>query len=257
MLADYGPRGLSLVIPAWNEEARLPATLGMYLPFLEAYGMPVEIIVVADGVTDRTSEVAAEFESKGVRVLKFDHRLGKGGAVIEGFRSARYDLLGFIDADAPVTPVSVAYALSELAHADAAIASRRHPLSSAGRRPPFSRAVSSSVWNLLVRVLLGLKFRDTQCGAKFFRREAVLGVLSSVTLTNWAFDTALLFHLQQEGYKIVEVPVSWQSDPDTKLKLERVVPAMLISLIGIRLMSLPAASRFVRPWAAAFQKYFV
>lgn len=254
MHTSYGPGGFSLIIPAWNEEARLPSTLDTYLPFLEAFGIPVEIIVVADGVTDRTADVAAEFKPKGVRTLKFDHRLGKGGAVIEGFRSARYDLLGFIDADAPVTAVSVAYAVSELVHADAAIASRRHPQSSAGRRPPFSRAVFSKAWNLLVRAFLGLNFQDTQCGAKFFRREAVMQVLSKVTLTNWAFDTALLFHLQRAGFRIVEVPVSWQADPDTKLNLERVAPAMFLSLIGIRLMSFPLASKLARPWASAFHK---
>jgi glycosyltransferase involved in cell wall biosynthesis len=255
-LIPWGPDGISVVIPAWNEEARLPATLEQYLPFLEAFNIPVEVIVVVDGVTDRTAEIAASYASRGVHVLKFDHKLGKGGAIIEGFRRARFDFVGFLDADAPVTPVSVAYAISQLTSADAAIASRWHARSSQDRRQPISRLFFSKVWSLLARAVLSMPVRDTQCGAKFFRREAVMQILPQVILTNWAFDASLLFHLHRAGFKIVEVPVNWKDDPGTKLRLGRVVPAMFLSLFGIRLMSLPFLPSTTRAWAGWFYKQF-
>jgi glycosyltransferase involved in cell wall biosynthesis len=253
---SYGPSGLSLVIPAWNEEKRLPATLERYLTFLEAYNVPVEVIVVADGSTDRTAEIAASYESRGVRVLRFDNRLGKGGAVIQGFQRARYDLVGFIDADTPITPVSIAYALAELTNADAAIGSRKHPKSSSDCKRSLSRRASSMAWSWLARAILSMDVKDTQCGAKFFRREAVMQVLPRVTLKNWAFDAALLFHLHRGGFKIVEVPVNWSDDSNSKLQLERVAPAMFLSLLGIRLMSLPFLPRTTRAWAGWLYKQF-
>ena len=253
----FGPDGLSLIIPAWNEERRLPITLDQYLLLLEAYNIPSEVIVVVDGVADRTAEVAASYGGRGVRVLKFDRRLGKGGAVMAGLRDSRFDVVGFVDADAPVSAVSLAYALSELVNADAAVASRWHPKSKIDRKQPFSRRVFSRSWSILARAILNLKVKDTQCGAKFFRRDAVMQVLPQVTLTNWAFDAALLFHMSRAGFRIVEVPVNWTDDPDTKLSIERVAPAMLLSLVGVRLMSLSFLPQTTRAWAGWFHRHFV
>lgn len=244
-----GPDGVSVVIPAWNEEERLPVALETYLRFLEAYSLPFEVIVVVDGVTDGTVRVAERFASRGVRVLQFDDRLGKGGAVMAGFAAAKYDLVGFLDADAPITTVNVAYLLSELTHHEGAIASRWHPRSSQVRSQSRSRLLFSRVWNLLTRMILNLDVRDSQCGAKFFRRSAVMSVLPQVTLTNWAFDASLLFHFRRAGFSIAEVPVNWSDDPNTKLRVERVLPAMMLSLVGIRLMSLPALPHVSRAWA--------
>jgi dolichol-phosphate mannosyltransferase len=245
----YGPDGVSVVIPAWNEERRLPGTLDQYLRLLEAFGLPFEVLVVADGVTDRTVEVAAEFSEHGVRTISFSQRLGKGGAVLEGFRAAKFEIVGFLDADAPITPVSLAYLLSGLTSADAAIASRWVPGSSWERRQPLSRRAFSRMWNLMTRSLLGLHVRDTQCGAKFFKREAVSTVLNQVVLTNWAFDASLLFHFKRAGFSIVEIPVDWNDDANTKIRLEVAVPAMFLSIIGIRLMTIPFLPKATRAWA--------
>lgn len=252
-----GPNGVSLVIPAWNEEHRLPSTLEQYVRLLEGYGNQFEVIVVADGVTDRTVEVAARFAERHVHVLHFDRRLGKGGAILEGFRAAKFDFIGFLDADAPITPVNLAYLLSELAVADGAIASRWLHRSVGQGRQSLSRAVFSKVWNILTRALLGLCLNDTQCGAKFFRRDAVNKVLNQVILTNWAFDASLLFHFSRAGYRIREVPVNWTDDPNSKMNLARAVPAMFLSLIGIRLMSLNGLSSGVQQWANWWHRHFL
>ncbi len=250
--SDIPPNGVSLIIPAWNEERRLPAALDQYIPLLEGSKLPFEVIVVADGVTDKTIEVAAHYSKRGVRVLRFGTKLGKGGAIIEGFKNARYDLVGFLDADAPVTPQDLSRMLSLLSIADGAIASRWVNGSSGESTEPLSRRFFSRIWNLMVRGILGLSVYDSQCGAKFFRREAVLKILPEVTLTNWAFDVSLLFHLERAGLTIEEVPVNWNVDFDTKMQLEKAVPAMFLSLIGIRLMSVPAMSRISTPWARWF-----
>lgn len=243
------PDGVSLVIPAWNEENRLPSTLNQYVAFLEGTGNRFEVIVVADGVTDRTAEIAAGYSQRGVCVLRFDRKLGKGGAVLEGLRRARFDYAGFVDADAPVTSASLADLLSELTTADAAIASRWMGKGVQHQRETFARRVLSRAWNLLTRSILGLKIRDTQCGAKFFRRDALLSVLGQVRLTNWAFDASLLFHFHRAGFRVKEVPVSWSDDPASKMRLERAIPAMFLSILGIRLMSLPRLSEIAQSWA--------
>jgi len=254
---SYAPSlGVSVVIPAWNEEDRLPGALDKYLPLGKDFSDRFEVIVVADGVTDRTVDVAARYASRGVRLIRFDHRLGKGGAVISGLRAARFGVVGFVDADAPVTPDSIVRMWKTLENADAAIGSRRLPESAITKRPPVMRRFFSWGWNLLARLLLDLQIRDTQCGAKFFRAEPVLRVLPKVTLTNWAFDASLLFHLRKSGSTIVEVPVEWGDDPNTKLRLDRVVPAMFLSLIGIRLMNIRFLPRFTRAWAGIFFSQF-
>lgn len=249
--AFRGQDGVSLVIPAWNEEARLPTTLREYVPQLESFGLPFEVLVVVDGATDRTAAVANAYAHRGVRVFEFQHRLGKGGALTEGFRRARYSVVGFVDADAPVTPDDLTSLLVRLGDHDGAVASRWHPLSNRRGSQPLSRLLLSKSWNTLTRIVLGLRVRDSQCGAKFFRRDAVLRVLPRVTMSSWAFDACLLFHLQRSGSTIAEVPVNWKDDPDSKLPVVRVVPAMLLALVGIRLMSLPWFPRPTR-WTASW-----
>ena len=242
-------RGISLVIPAWNEEDRLPSTLENYLPVLKELNIDHEVIVVTDGSNDRTAEVALDHARQGVRVLRFEHKLGKGGAVLEGFRRSNYSIVGFIDADSPVAPCDVATLIAAVSECDGAIASRWLDQSIFDHPARASRIALSKTWNLLVRMLLGLHVRDTQCGAKFFRREAIERVLPRITLTNWAFDAALLFHLTKAGFSIRELPVHWKSDPRSKLNVFRAAPTMFISLVGLRLMNSSVLPR--RPQTAA------
>lgn len=231
--------GVSLVVPAYNEEGRLPFTLGAYLDAFEGRGLPFEIIVVVDGSTDNTAKVARGFCDRNVHVLEFEQKLGKGGAVLEGFKAARYEVVGFLDADGPIAPTDFLTLVNRLDCHDGAIASRRMPDSKVTSPQPFARVVLSRVWNVLVRSSLGLPFSDTQCGAKVFRRSATLPVLRKVQVTNWAFDVDLLFHLQRMKRSVIEVPVQWAHDHDTRLATTRAIVAMLTSLVGIRLMNHP------------------
>ncbi|MCI4331252.1 MAG: glycosyltransferase family 2 protein [Thermoplasmata archaeon] len=238
--------GLSIVVPAWNEEARLPKTLDRYLPFLEARKQPFEVIIVVDGSNDATASVARSYAARGVRVLEFPHKLGKGGAVLQGLRAAKFDVVGYVDADGPIVPAEIDRLVGSLDYADVAVGSRWAPESVVTESQPPFRILAGRAFNLLSRVLLGLKLKDTQCGAKFMRRAMVQSVLHQVTLSNWAFDVDLLYHMRKAGATITEVGVTWRHDSASKLPVMKIIPVMFLSVIGVRLMNLPISHRVPR-----------
>ncbi len=230
--------GFSLVIPAWNDEARLERTLARYLPAFETAGKDFEIIVVTDGCTDGTKALVERMSDRGVRLLEFPHRLGKGAAIFEGLDVARYDRLGFADADGPVSPQDVLHVVGALDHSDCAIASRRIGGSSLRVPRPFVRDTLSRGWNLLVRSALFLPFHDTQCGVKFLRRSAYLEIRDQAKgFRDWAFDVGLLLLLHRARRSVTEVPVSWSEEEGSKFNVIRDAPRMFRSLLAIRLMN--------------------
>lgn len=235
--------GVSIVIPAWNEEDRLARTLERYLPALEARGDPYEVIVVVDGVLDRTAEVAVAYAHRNVRLIQFPTKLGKGGAILAGIREARHEYVGYLDADGPISPEEMYRMVGNLSKVDCVVASRWIRGSSGVEKEPLFNRVAGRAWNFLTRSLLFLPMRDTQCGAKFFRSSVVLPVLKTVTLTNRAFDVDFLFHVQKAGRPMREVPVEWTHDPGTRMPIGRAIPVMFLSLVGVRVMNSPVAKR--------------
>jgi glycosyltransferase involved in cell wall biosynthesis len=239
-----GVPGVSIVIPAWNEEDRLARTLETYLPSLEARGLPFEVIVVIDGVRDRTAEVAARYATRNVRVLLFPDKLGKGGAVLAGIKVSRYENVGYLDADGPISPVEMYGLIDYLREdVDCVIASRWTRGASGGKGIGLLHRVAGRAWNLMVRSLLFLPLRDTQAGAKFFKGPVVRAILRKVTLTNRAFDVDLLYHVRKAGGRVKEVPVQYRHDPDTRMPIGRAIPVMFVSLVGVRLANSPIGSR--------------
>jgi glycosyltransferase involved in cell wall biosynthesis len=239
-----GPSGISIVIPAWNEEDRLARTLERYLPALEARGEPFEVIVVVDGVRDRTAEVAAQYASRHVRVLLFPNKLGKGGAVLAGIKVSRFEYVGYLDADGPISPQEM-YGLVDylVGDVDCVVASRWVRGASGRTAEPLLNRIAGRGWNVLTRALLFLPLRDTQAGAKFFKGPVVRSLLRSVTLTNRAFDVDLLYHVRKEGGQVKEVPVQWVHDPATRMPIGRAIPVMFVSLVGLRVMNSPVGKR--------------
>lgn len=244
--------GVSIVIPAWNEEDRLRRTLDRYLPALQERGTPFEIVVVADGVLDRTAEVARQYSERGVRLLQFHEKLGKGGAVLAGLKASRYEYVGYLDADGPVPASEVFRMLEALRGCDGVVASRWVRGARIVRSEPRFNLLAGRIWNFLVRSLLFLPLQDTQCGAKFFRRSVVVPALAAVALTNRAFDVDLLYHLRKDGHDVREVPVTWAHDPDTRMPIGKAIPVMFLSLLGVRVMNLPIARRIPHRWVRAF-----
>jgi dolichol-phosphate mannosyltransferase len=253
---ETGIPGISIVIPAWNEEDRLARTLDRYLPALEARGDPFEVIVVVDGVRDRTAEVAGSYAGRNVRLLKYPTKLGKGGAILAGLHEARYEYVGYLDADGPISPEQMHGLVGQLAEVDFVLASRWTRGATGVRAEPRFNRVAGRAWNLLTRSLLFLPLRDTQCGAKFFKKSVVLPLLKTVTLTNRAFDVDLLYHVHNRGYPMREVPVHWKHDPASRMPVGRAIPVMFLSLMGVRLMNSPFAKRVPPKLVAWFMSEF-
>ena len=230
MIPEPAPRH-SLVIPAYNEEARITPLLESIREF------DGELIIVCDG-TDRTAEIVKTISARRtdliIRCLKFDHRLGKGGGVRAGLAAARAPLVGYFDADGSTTLGEMLRLFSSLDSADGAIGSRWVPGSNLTVRQGWMRRVESRGFNLIMRVLYGLPYHDTQCGAKVFRKAAVDAVLSSMVSNGFEFDVELLWRLRSAGYTIVEIPIEWQNKGDSRVK-KRDMIGMLSGLIRVRL----------------------
>ncbi|MDD5142706.1 dolichyl-phosphate beta-glucosyltransferase [Methanoregula sp.] len=221
----------SLVIPAYNEEARI-------IPLLESIAeFDGELIIVCDG-TDRTAEIVKTISARRtdliIRCLEFDHRLGKGGGVRAGLAAARAPLVGYFDADGSTSPGEMLRLFSALDSADGAIGSRWVPGSNLTVRQGWMRRMESRGFNLIMRILYGLPYHDTQCGAKVFRKAAVDAVLSSMLSNGFEFDVELLWRLRSAGYTIVEVPIEWRNKGDSRVK-KRDMIGMLAGLIRVRL----------------------
>jgi glycosyltransferase involved in cell wall biosynthesis len=220
----------SLVIPAYNEENRIQSL------FDEIPAFDGELIVVCDG-TDRTadcvSRIAGLRTDLSIRCLVFDHRLGKGGGVIEGLKAARAPLVGYFDADGSTSIGEMLRLFSHLSGADGAIGSRWVPGSTLRVRQGILRRMESRAFNLLIRLLFGLAYNDTQCGAKVFKKAAIDTVLPQMTSRGFEFDVELLWRLQRAGYTVVEVPIAWQNKGDSRVQ-KRDMIRMLMGLFAIR-----------------------
>lgn len=230
--------GFSLVIPAYNEEDRLSKSLDAYLPVLSSLQKPYEVLVITDG-HDNTYDVARSYSSRGVRAYRYDHKLGKGGAIREGIRLSRFGTVGWVDADGSLSAQDLQSMIDYSSSYDCVVASRWMQGSVwLEKEPIFNRAVGR-VFNFLVRGILGLPIADTQCGAKVLSATLARKVMASTVVTNRTFDVAILYHSRRSGARMVEVPVSWKHDADTRMPIFRVIPIMFITLLGIRLMNLP------------------
>ena len=232
---------ISLIIPAWNEEKRIEKTLRSYITFFKKNFRNFEVIVVTDGSEDATSQIVENLtkEFNCIRHIHPDEKLGKGGAIIEGFKFASGDIVGFVDADGSTPPESIALLIKSLNHYDGVIASRWINGSVIEKKQPIERRIASRTFNLLVRILFGFSFNDTQCGAKFFKRKAIKSIINELGLTDWAFDIDLLYRLNKKNYKIKEIPVTWHYEEDSKLDLGKTSFKMFFSVIGFRIKNSP------------------
>jgi glycosyltransferase involved in cell wall biosynthesis len=233
---------LTIVIPACNEEKRIGRMLDAYLPFFaDRYGAEIELVVVINGTTDGTEGIvrgyAARFPS--LRAIVEPARIGKGGALMKGFRAARGDLVGFADADGSTPPDAFQDLVARMADADAIIASRWCRGAHVSPQQPLRRRVASRAFNLLTRVLFGLRLTDTQCGAKVVRGAALRDVLPHLGTTQWAFDVDLLFQLRRAGYAIREIPTVWRDVEGSGIRVVRNSMEMSVALVRLRLFYSP------------------
>ena len=226
---------LSIIIPAHNEENRLPATLEQAFRFLEQQNFSYEVLVVENGSGDRTFEIARAFADQHpyFHVIQNDSR-GKGLAIQRGVREARGDYIFFCDADLsmPVEEI-VKFIPPQLDSVDIAIASRE-ALGSNRINEPYYRHLTGRVFNTLIRWLVLPGLQDTQCGFKCIRAEVAQDIYPYQTLTGWAFDVELLYIGRLHGYQIVEIPIDWYFNADSKISIFHDSPRMFLDLLKIR-----------------------
>ena len=222
----------SLIIPAYNEEERIAELLPTLLLF------DGEVIIVADG-DDRTREIVLEFirahPNRDICCLSFAERLGKGGGISRGMKAATRDYIGFFDADGSTSVSEMKKIFNGLERYDGVIGSRWIAGATIPIRQGLTRRIQSRVFNLIIRLLFGLSYADTQCGAKAFRREVVEQVLDSVSATGFEFDVELLWRAETAGFVICEEPIVWSDRGGSRVRMSDTV-AMLTGLLCIRFL---------------------
>jgi glycosyltransferase involved in cell wall biosynthesis len=232
------PLDLSIVIPAFNEERRLPKTLDNIVAFLQSRPIRAEIIVVDDGSTDATSQLVAGYQSKypGLRLVSNGRNRGKGFSVRHGMLEARGEYALFTDADLS-TPIEEAdkllAALKEQGN-DGAIGSRAVDRSLIQIHQSAVRERAGILFNYTVRWIMGIGFSDTQCGFKAFRMDRAKIIFEQQRIERFGFDPEILFLAKRHGLRVAEVPVRWSHDAATKVNVMADGMRMLLDLLVIR-----------------------
>jgi glycosyltransferase involved in cell wall biosynthesis len=229
---------LSIVIPAVNEERRLPVTLEKIHNYLMAKGVSAEVIVVDDGSTDATAQVVdvASRRFPEVRRLTNLTNHGKGFAVRQGMLEARGEIALFSDADlsTPIEEADKLIAALCQGHCDGAIGSRNLDRSLIASHQSALREVGGFFFNRVVRSFTGLPFADTQCGFKAFRRERARILFEQQRVIGFGFDPEILFLAARHDLRVAEIPVRWAHDPGSKVKFLKDGLAMIAELCTIR-----------------------
>lgn len=228
---------LSIIIPAYNEEKRLPRAIKKITKYLASISFQYEIIIVDDGSTDGTASLADEFTFlyPFLRVIHLKKNRGKGCAVRSGVLEAKGKYILFSDADLS-TPISEAEKLLVYLKSgyDIAIGSRRLSFSKIEVRQPFLRELMGSVFSIMVQFLVLKGVKDTQCGFKCFTQKSAHRIFREQKLNGFSFDVEVLFLAKKYGFSVKEVPVRWRDSPRTTLKLMRDSIKMFFGLLKVR-----------------------
>jgi dolichyl-phosphate beta-glucosyltransferase len=230
-----GAPHLSVVIPAYNEAGRLPKTLGVVRAYLDARGVPYEIVVVDDGSSDGTAEQARTGGGSTVTVLRHEPNRGKGYAARRGMLAAQGALRLMTDADLSTPIEELARLEASLADGhDVAIGSRGVAGANIVVHQPWYREATGRLFNHLVRLLALPGLHDTQCGFKLFTAAAAAAAFGPARLEGFSFDVEVLYIARRRGLRIAEVPVTWRNDAATRVSLVRGGLAFL-DVVRIRL----------------------
>ena len=232
---------LSIIIPAYNEDSRLPGTLARIASYLASLPLQAEVLVVDDGSSDRTAEVAQSFADRlpGLRVLSNGVNRGKGYSVRHGMLEAHGRVVLFTDADlsAPIEEADKLFAALEQGM-DIAIGSRALNRSLITTHESKFREFAGIIFNKIVRLILWLPFVDTQCGFKVFQRERCRIIFEQQRIERFGFDPELLYLARHHGLHTAEIPVRWGHSPATKINMLRDSLQMFMDVFIIRLNAL-------------------
>jgi len=241
----------SFILPAYNESERLATSIPNVLEYVRGRGLGAEIIVVNDGSTDATADVVRQFAVANPMIVLLENpgNRGKGYSVRNGMLHARGAVALFTDADlsSPITEADKLFeALAD--GADVAIGSRWLKRELQTERQPVHRQLYGRLFNLGLRVVLGLDYRDTQCGFKAFTRQAIQVVFTRQQIERWGFDPELLFLAKKFKLKTVEIPVEWAHDHRSKINPLRDGLQMGLDVLKIRWNAL--TGRYKQPSTA-------
>jgi glycosyltransferase involved in cell wall biosynthesis len=226
---------LSLIIPAYNEEQRLPYTLEKTLTFIQQQPYAAEILIVENGSTDQTAEIAKAFAARHPQVtVLHESRPGKGNAVRRGMLAAQgtYRFMADADLSMPIEEVT-RFLPPQLTDCDIAIASREAPGAVRYEEPAFRHWGGRAI-NTLIRLLALPGLHDTQCGFKCFRAPIAEDLFRHQTLPGWSFDIELLYIARLRGYRILEIPIPWHYRPESKVNPIRDAMRMALDILTIR-----------------------
>lgn len=249
---------LSIVIPAYNEQRRIGRSLDDILAFLKTQTYRAEVIVVDDGSSDRTAASVAEripeFQKSGheLRVLTNDPNRGKGYSVKRGLTEARGEIVLFTDADlsAPITEAPKLIDPISSDSADVAFGSRALNRELIGVRQPIFRDFGGRAFNFFMKMITGLRYKDTQCGFKAFRREPALAVFKLQSIERFGFDPEVLYIARKRDLRLLEVPVVWNDSEGSTVNYASDSIKMFVDLLRIRLNDVGGRYDDDRPDAA-------
>jgi dolichyl-phosphate beta-glucosyltransferase len=233
---DRPPR-YSIIIPAYNEGARVGSSLAKVLAYLAEQGWDAEVIVVNDGSRDNTAEIIRGYAEKNPRLRPLENpgNRGKGYSVRNGMLHAHGEILLFSDADLSSPIEEAGKLMAAIADgADIAIGSRWLRKDLQTQRQPLHRQLFGRIFNLLLRITLGLNFKDTQCGFKAFTRHAAKTIFPLQKIERWGFDPELLYLARKFGLKVAEVPVAWAHSEGTRISPLRDGTKMFVEMLKIR-----------------------
>ena len=230
------PPRVTVVVPAFDEEARLVPTFDTLERWLVANEPSFEVLLVDDGSSDATAEVGERYAARhsGFEVVRLPENRGKGAAVREGLLRSRGEIVLFSDADLS-TPIEELAKLEDALErgADVAIGSRALPDSNLVVRQAWVRETMGKTFNVLVRLFTGLPFRDTQCGFKLMRGEMARSLAAEMREDGFAFDVELILLANRRGATIVELPVTWRNDERSRVNAVSDPVRMLASMLRI------------------------
>ncbi len=226
---------LSIVIPAHNEANRLPKTIDEVLAFLSEQSFSSEVIIVENASSDDTYQIGKAYSDKFPDIVKVLHEdlPGKGRAVHTGMTLAKGKYRFFADADLSMPPAEILKFIPPHVDVPIAIASREAP-GAVRFNEPFYRHFTGRVFNTLIRTLVLPALHDTQCGFKMFREDAVENIFSRQTMMGWSFDVELLYIASRKDYPILEIPIPWYFNAESKVNILRDSTRMFRDLLKIR-----------------------
>jgi dolichyl-phosphate beta-glucosyltransferase len=237
------PIELSVVVPTYNEQDRLVPTIAAFAAHMAELHMPWELIVADDGSTDATRDLVELIAHANVRFLEAPANAGKGAAVRRGMLAARGSKVLFSDADNATPAQEIDGLLAALeAGADVAVGSRSTEGSEVENRSLLRRTMTAGL-RTVVKVGLGVKVRDTQCGFKLFTAQAAQRIANAQTIEGFSFDLEVLYLAERFGYRIAEVPVHWHDAPGSKVNVRKEVVRFVTSIGSIRVNALTGKYR--------------